>query len=249
MRTLKLTSPYLHGADVRHLQQGLVKHGYLKGQADASYGPLTAQGTFRAKYWLGYRVPDQSASSLLMDYLDGKKQTTKEMKARAAQRKKAKPKVPMREKAYKWLAAHEGDKEHPAGSNKIVWASTWYGLTGPWCAMAVTRAYVEAGSKGFVRGRRWAYVPYMVNAAHAGQDGLAITTDPKLGDIVTYDWEGGGSRGLADHVGLFVKWTSGRQQFQALEGNTSVGNDSNGGEVMRRNRNRSQVVAFIHCAR
>jgi hypothetical protein len=248
MRTLKLTSPFLRGDDVRRLQQGLVKHGYLKGAADGVYGPLTAQGVFRAKYWLGYRVPDQSASALLLSYLEGKK-TTPEMRKRASSRKRSKSKVPMRQKALNWLSAREGDKEHPAGSNKIVWASTWYGLTGPWCAMAVTRAYVEAGSKSFVRGRTYAYVPFIVNDAHHGRNGLALTRDPQPGDLVCFDWEMSRSS-VADHVGLFIRWTNrGKGEFESIEGNTSTSSNSNGGEVMKRRRTTSQVEAFVHCAR
>jgi hypothetical protein len=240
----------MRGDDVKRLQQGLVKHGYLKAQADGVYGPLSAQATYRAKYWLGYRVPDQSASGLLLSYLEGRK-TSAEMRKRAAQRKRAKPKLPMREKALRWLNGHIGDKEHPAGSNRIPWASEWYGLIGPWCAMAVTRAYVEAGSKSFARSRRYAYCPYIVNDAHAGRNGLALTRDPQPGDLVLFDWEGG--RSVADHIGLFRKWTNrGRGEFESVEGNTASsasGSQSNGGEVCVKQRRTPQVEVFVHVAR
>jgi hypothetical protein len=39
------------------------------------------------------------------------------------------------------------------------------------------------------------------------------------------------------------------RSFQAIEGNTGMGNDSNGGEVMRRQRLVSQVVAFVRVGR
>ena len=251
MRTLKLTSPYLHGEDVERLQRELHKDGYLKGAADGVYGPVTAQSVHRAKYWLGYRVPDQTASSLLLAYLDGTKKPDAKMRARTAQRKKAKPKVPLRQKALNWLIPHIGQTEHPAGSNKVPWASTWYGLIGPWCAMACTRAYVEAGSKTFKRGQRYAYVPYIVSDAHRGANGLALTRDPQPGDLVCFQWSGTSSE--ADHVGLFVRWLdSGHTSFESVEGNTSSdnsGSQSNGGGVFRRQRNRSQVQAFVHCSR
>jgi hypothetical protein len=71
---------------------------------------------------------------------------------------------------------------------------------------------------------------------------MAITTNPQPGDLVCFDWEG---NGVADHIGLYEKDLPG-SEFQTIEGNTSVGNNSNGGEVMRRKRNRSQVQAFVH---
>jgi peptidoglycan hydrolase-like protein with peptidoglycan-binding domain len=245
MRTLKLTSPMMRGDDVKRLQQGLIKRGYLKDQADSVYGNLTAQAVYRAKFWLGYRVPDQAASGLLLSYLEGK-ETTPEMKKRAAERKKAQSQIPMRQKALNYLNTKIGVKENPAGSNRVPFASEWYGLIGPWCAMAVTRAYVEAGSKGFAKGSRWAYVPYIVADAQHARNGLTLTRDPQPGDIVCFDWDGG----VADHVGLFRRWLNRAQgTFESVEGNTSVGNDSNGGEVMVRQRKTSQVEAFVHCAR
>jgi hypothetical protein len=108
--------------------------------------------------------------------------------------------------------------------------------------MAVTRAYVEAGSKSFKKGRRYAYVPYIVNDAHHGINNLAVTKTPQPGDLVCFDWEG---NGVADHVGLFARWVDGNN-FESVEGNTSTSNNSNGGEVMRRNRSRSMVRAFVH---
>lgn len=246
MRTLHLTSPYMHGNDVQTLQVELIKDGYLKDKPDAVFGPLTAQGVYRAKYWLGYAQAnlDQSAGDLLMSFLTGKKQQTSEMKARAAARKKQVLEVPLREKAYRWLAGHIGDKEHPPNSNRVSWASEWYGLIGPWCAMAVTRAYVEAGSKAFVRGQRYAYVPYIVNDAHAGRNNLALTKTPQQGDLVCFDWN---SDRVADHIGLFNRWTDGaKTQFESVEGNTAPANDSNGGQVMLRNRARNLVQAFVH---
>jgi peptidoglycan hydrolase-like protein with peptidoglycan-binding domain len=248
VRTLKVSSPYLRGDDVKRLQRNLVKHGYMRGQVDGEYGPLTAQGVYRAKYWLGYRVPDQSASSLLLNYLEGVKKPTPEMRKRTAQRKKAKPKLPLREKALREALKHIGVKESPSGSNKCRF-SAWYQLTGPWCAMFISYCYVAAGSTAFKKSQRYAYVPFIVNDAHRGTNNLVLTRDPQPGDIVCFDWEMS-SRSVADHVGLFVRWTNrGKGKFEAIEGNTSVGNDSNGGQVMRRDRETSQVEAFVHCAK
>jgi len=105
---------------------------------------------------------------------------------------------------------------------------------------------VKAGSKAFVKGQRYAYVPYIVNDARAGTNGLHVTRDPKPGDVVCFDWDGG----VADHVGLFQEWASvSKDAFRTVEGNTSQGNDSNGGEVMERNRTVAQVEAFVRVGR
>jgi len=248
MRTLSLTSPHMRGEDVKLLQARLIRHGYLKDKADGEYGVLTAQAVHRAKYWLGYRKPDQTAAQLLMDLLAGTRKPSPAMLARTRARKTAAKKKPLRLKALANLTRHLGEKEHPAGSNREKWSSLWYGLVGPWCAMAVTHAYVDAGSTAFRKGWRYAYVPFIVADARGGVNNLAVTKHPQPGDLVCYDWQRDGD---ADHVGLFEKWVAGAEgvEFQAIEGNTSVGNDSNGGEYMRRTRRVSQVQVFVHVAR
>jgi hypothetical protein len=55
---------------------------------------------------------------------------------------------------------------------------------------------------------------------------------------VIFDWDGG----LPDHVGIVVRAAGGA--LQTVEGNTGVGNDSNGGEVMRRQRRLGQAAGF-----
>jgi hypothetical protein len=127
-------------------------------------------------------------------------------------------------------------------------------MVGPWCAMFCTWCYelgakdVKEDSPTFIQGSRYAYVPYIVGDARGARYGLK-TVDPDQvmpGDLVCYDW---GWDGTYDHVGLFEKWTSGLSVFNAIEGNTSVDNDSNGGEVMRRTRNVSgQSTVFCRVA-
>jgi hypothetical protein len=143
-----------------------------------------------------------------------------------------------------------GYKESPAGSNMTKYGS-WYGPGwngSPWCAMAVSYWYEQAGqdvgkdSPTFIKGSRYAYVPYLVQDSRNNQHGLSVTGDPVAGDLVCYDWAGDGTY---DHVGLFEGWTSGRG-FTAIEGNTSTGDDSNGGEVMRRQRD-AAAQATVFC--
>ena len=142
--------------------------------------------------------------------------------------------------AKSWL----GYKESPPGSNASTFG-TWYGMPHePWCAMFVTYCYELAGpSPSFARGSKYAYCPYILDDAKAGRNGLSIG-EPRAGDLVLYDWQ----PDPVDHIGLFETWTGGRT-FQAIEGNTSTSNDSNGGQVMRRQRDAATTeVHFVRVA-
>lgn len=225
------------------LQVELQKRKYYEGAIDGVYGVLTAQAVYRAKYWLGYLKPDHVAGDLLFSYLEGKRKPNLAMRLLTQKRIQAQKKTkPMRIKALTNAVACLGQKERPANSNKVPWASEWYGVIGPWCAMAVSRWYVDAGSKVFKRGKYYSYVPSIVADAHAGRNSLAVTLNPEPGDLVCYDWN---KDKVADHIGLFESWDT-KPNFTAIEGNTALGNDSNGGEVMRRARNTSDVLTFVH---
>jgi hypothetical protein len=246
MRTMGLTSPHTQGNDVRQLQEALKARGYLQGGLDGEFGPDTARAVFRAKYWLGYRKPDQHASDLLMDYLNKKKEPTLVMKARIRSRKKIAAQTPIRIKmwneAQKWI----GTKENPFGSNRVRF-SLWYGLIGPWCAEFATWCGTIAGSKVFKRGSRYAYCPYIVSDARAGRNNLAITYRPLRGDLVLFDWD---NDGVADHIELFGKWLGvGGKEFGTVGGNTGHTNASNGGEVLPMKRSKSDVICFVHVGR
>lgn len=148
----------------------------------------------------------------------------------------------LRQAAYERALREIGVKEYPANSNQTPY-SNWYGQIGPWCAMFCTWAYEQVGnSPSFARGVSYAYVPYIVSDSRAKLNGLSLTSSPVAGDMVCYDWHGDG---VFDHVGLFEKWTGG-SSFSAIEGNTSTSSDSDGGEVMRRQRDaRSQSTLFV----
>jgi len=137
-----------------------------------------------------------------------------------------------------------GVKESPPDSNQVKYTS-WYGMVGPWCAMFMTWCFETnkiRESPSFVKGSRYSYVPYIVADARAGKNGLQTTDDPQAGDLVCYDWEWNGEY---DHVGIFERWT-GSGQFDAIEGNTSTSNNSNGGQVMRRTRKKGgQGTVFV----
>lgn len=142
----------------------------------------------------------------------------------------------------KWL----GTKENPFGSNRCKF-SDWYGMVGPWCAMFQTYCWETVAQNtgqdmpSFMRGVYYAYVPYILNDARVKTRGLSITTSPQPGDLVLYDWN---RNYVPDHIGIFESGNA--TSWVAIEGNTSTGNNSNGGEVMRRNRNiRDGLITFV----
>jgi peptidoglycan hydrolase-like protein with peptidoglycan-binding domain len=134
-----------------------------------------------------------------------------------------------------------GNKESPANSNRTKYGA-WYGLNGQkWCAIFVSWVYDHAGNPlGFIEsanGYQSCQGGYNFWKA-AGQ----LTANPNPGDIVLFDWDGDGH---CDHTGIFEAWKdASKTVFFSWEGNTSVGNNSDGGMVMRRERNRSVVRAF-----
>jgi hypothetical protein len=154
----------------------------------------------------------------------------------------------VRETALDLAVSELGVTEDPPGSNVCLY-SEWYGLIGPWCAMFATWCYDGAGpSPSFEpNAARYAYVPYIVADARGARYGLSVTSSPIPGDLVCYDWQGDGEY---DHVGLFEAWDDkGLGTFDAIEGNTSTSNDSNGGEVMRRRRStQGQSTVFVRVA-
>jgi len=134
-----------------------------------------------------------------------------------------------------------GQGEKPLNSNKTKYGK-WFGFDGvAWCGMFVSWCYASAGfplpkigfSKGFA-GCQTAVAYFKKNNQ--------ITTNPKSGDIVFYDFNGDGR---FDHTGIFVKWID-SNTFEAVEGNTAIGNDSNGGAVMRRSDRKKKNAIFVN---
>jgi CHAP domain len=267
MRTLAVTSPWMRGKDVETAQRILqganrYKEDYLNGPVDGTFGPESGRAARRAKWYMGY--PESTVKSdkngpiygdALNNYLTGKKKLPDAYENRRRARKNPALKSKIQEVALRNAIAKLGEMESPAGSNRVNWASEWYRLIGPWCAMAVTRWYVDAGSKAFRRGSAYAYCPYVVNDARRGSNHLSVTRNPVPGDLVLFDWAGDG---IADHIGLFEKWQDrSAGTFQSIEGNTSrddSGSQSNGGGCFRRGerpgrgdtRRTGNVQCFVH---
>jgi hypothetical protein len=238
---LHLTSPLMSGPDIAKIQQRLAALGFSPGVLDGQYGPTTAAAVSAF----------QKARKLKVDGVVG-------AATRAALR--AKPPAPVTpskppakpaaaspgEKALAEALKHIGDTEKPAGSNKNAYGK-WFGVDGvPWCNIFVSYCFkVGAGfvlASGF-KGQGCypngcTFVPTTEAWLRATGQWIGQSA-PSPGDIAIYNWDGG----APDHIGIVEEYLGGGK-FNAIEGNTSVGNDSNGGEVMRRLRYISQVDGF-----
>ncbi len=239
LRLLHLASPLMTGPDVKALQKLLNATGYGKGiDEDGEYGPMTAQAVYRAKFWLGFPRPSQLAGGNLNEYLSGGVKPDADMRKLVSQRKKAAKENTFRKQALKLAKGKIGTAETPVNIQEF---GQWYGMNGvPWCAIFVTWCFANGGSKSFARRSRWAYVPYVLNDAHAARNGLTVAKTPEAGDLVLYDWD---SDGVCDHIGIVEK----PSPLVTIEGNTSPTDNSNGGQVMRRtDRAASDIAAFVH---
>ena len=130
-----------------------------------------------------------------------------------------------------------GTTEVPLNSNKTKYG-VWFGLDGVhWCAIFVSWVYATAGKPIAWGGYRNGYAGCQTAYAYFKKN-LLLVTDPQPGDIVLFDWNGDKRY---DHTGIFVEWIS-KDKFKSIEGNTSLANDSNGGEVMERVRSKKVAI-------
>lgn len=256
---LVLASPYETGKLVKEAQKALSNSrfgDFYDGKIDGEYGELSAQATYRAKFWLGYPQNrlNQSYGTALHEFLTGNaKLSSDQAELRAKRQKQAKSK-PLAQKALARAITQIGVKEAPYGTNNVKYIRWWGNLEWghtvffAWCYVFVTWCFNQEGSKALdPRYARHRYCPFGVADARAGRNGLVLvsTAGVQPGNIVHFDWDGG----VSDHVGIFEKWIRKGSTFTAIEGNTSVGNNSNGGQVMRRERSISQVECFAKVTR
>jgi hypothetical protein len=245
----------MRGHDVELAQRAL-NHSRLgdfyDGPIDGVYGEHTANSARKAKEHLGYAKAgiDRHFDDRLLAYLQGDKHLTPAMRARrvarAKQRRQEKAAGNVFPKAEE-LGRHEvGTKESPPDSNRVKY-STWYGVIGSWCAMFVSWCMAKAGSKVFAQGRFVAYVPNLLASAHQGHGDMRVVSaeHARHCDRDLALWNFPGEDHHPNHVS-FVTRIDGNT-VHSLDGNTSeTGSQSNGGEVMYRERSISLVEAFVH---
>ena len=143
-------------------------------------------------------------------------------------------------------ASEVGVTESPANSNCVKYNDWYYGrrvrgAAYPWCAAFVSWVLAQAGA-GHLAARS-ASCPAIKSDAqrrgtyHAGFDGIAP------GDLVLYQFDRDAD---PDHIGI-VENVSG-SSIVAIEGNTSLTSNDNGGAVMRRTRSKGLIMGYVRPA-
>ena len=136
-----------------------------------------------------------------------------------------------------------GVTELPPGSNNVAFNTHYYGreVSGsayPWCAVFVWDIFRLAGlSELFYDGKKTASCAVVLAFART-TGGYVPPSELRRGDIVLYKFDR--TAAAANHIGIVTFADGGR--LRAIEGNTSAGNDSNGGAVMERERTLEYVV-------
>lgn len=244
---LILTTPYIKGQKVKDAQWLLKGNNRFKGLApfkdgivDGIYGPQSASATRSAKYWLGY--PRAALNGLfgqtLYEYLrpqhwrplpESYRERRNYRLAAAAQTKG--------QKALDFAINEIGNHEDPWGSNRQKYGS-WYGFNGvPWCAIFESYCFGHTGTPTY----HYAACLYIYLDAASNRNDLKLVWTPQRGDIVIYNLHGDPFA----HTAFFEKWVSQGSVFNDVGGNTGPINISNGGAVMRQERNVSQVSHYV----
>jgi hypothetical protein len=141
-----------------------------------------------------------------------------------------------------------GVKESPAGSNNVSFNTNYYGraVSGveyPWCATFLWDVFRLAGESAlFYGGGRTASCTALMN--YAKKNGAFHSADYRRGDLALFNWAG--KTDVAEHVGLITE--AGADVVLTIEGNTSLGDSSNGGEVMARVRSVGMLIGVYRPA-
>lgn len=146
----------------------------------------------------------------------------------------------------KLAKSYVGTKESPAYSNNVIFNTHYYGheVSGgnyAWCVVFVWDTFRMAGASNlFCDGKKTAWVDTVRDWAKS--KGLVVSKDQgRHGDLALFDWNHNGS---GDHIG-FIDAKNADGSYETCEGNTSVDNNSNGGEVQIRTRYPSEIMMII----
>jgi len=233
---LVVTSPLMRGKRVEETQRRLQAHGFPPGMIDGFYGVATASAVRRF----------QKARKIKVTGVVDARTTLELTKAPAARKPTVGAAASPGVRALVEARRHIGVKEKPKGSNRQQFGE-WFGLDGvPWCAIFVSYCFTVGAGVTLGKGHKgpgvWAkgmaYVPSVEAWLKADGSWIGRAT-PQPGDIAILNWDGG----VPDHIGI-VDEVNPDGSFTCVEGNTAVGDDSNGGAVMRRTRYIHQVNGF-----
>jgi peptidoglycan hydrolase-like protein with peptidoglycan-binding domain len=236
---------------VRQLQNLLQYLGYYSGGIDGDFGPLSKQATENFQRDFG---------GIAVDGIVGTK-TEKALKHAVAygmpglessaghETKTNEGLIEMTavEKILKTAVAEIGTKENPANSNRVKYNTEYYGndiasANRAWCCAFVWWVFKHAGySALFYDGKKCAGCTTLMNFYKSKNQ--IVTGNYKPGDLVFFQFD---SDDASDHIGIIERDNG--DTVVTIEGNTSAGNDSNGGEVMRRTRKKSLIMAVARPA-
>ena len=142
------------------------------------------------------------------------------------------------ETVLRLATAELGYTEQPADSNRTKYGA-WYGLDGqPWCMMFVQWIFDRAGAESLLPVKTASCTALMRAAQQAG---VWVSGGYRPGDVVIYDFSG--KKRQAQHCGIVEQANCG--SVVAIEGNTGVGDDANGGTVMRRTRKETVILGAV----
>ena len=198
MRLLEIRKPLMTGSDVRHLQRLLRGAGMKPGPFDGEFGPRTAAACNHYKWRIGYApgTCHPVAGGLLFEYLTGKRRPTARMRLRAAARRRKErqehaaqgKRRAMRLGALAIIKGEIGTQEQ--GENVIKYTRWWGWGAVAYCVIGISWAWIQAGSKAFRRGARWANTDAMLSDAKAGRNGLHLLDEPLPGCPGVIDFDG-----------------------------------------------------------
>ncbi|MBD5135257.1 MAG: CHAP domain-containing protein [Lachnospiraceae bacterium] len=133
-----------------------------------------------------------------------------------------------------------GVYESPPNSNNVKY-NTWYykravsGSSYPWCMVFCLWVYDQCKAK--LPGNSASCTQMMNDAKKAG---MFVTKNYQPGDLMLMDFQ---NKGTPQHCGIFDFEDS--FAYHTIEGNTSLGNDANGGMVMRRERRKTLIIGAV----
>jgi hypothetical protein len=234
-RSLHVTSPLTRGPDVLEIQHRLDDLGYAVGPIDGAYGVATASAVRAFQRDHGLTADGAVGPATRQALADAEPGDVP-----------ADEPSPIGLRALQEACRHIGTKESPPNSNRTLFGR-WFGIDGvKWCNVFVSYCYAVGAGYTLCAGYRGAgvyakgstYVP--TTEAWLRATGMWVgRATPQPGDIAIFNWDGG----VPDHIGIVERYL-GDGRFTSIEGNTSAGNDSDGGAVMRRTRSLTQVDGF-----
>ena len=248
---LRLVTPHMRGEKVRDAQWLMAGNNpftglatYKDGNLDGDYGPLSAQATKRAKYWLGYATSeiDTNFGQTIYEYLNGKlklpaNRANLRKRRMAAQERTDTPGL----RAFAEATKHIGYKEEPTHGRNDNMFGRWYGWNWvAWCAIFESYCFAHSGWNKY----HYASVEQIYWDARANKNNLYIVRTPKRGDIVGYHLHGDNYA----HTAFFDEMVS-SSTLRDLGGNTGPQDMSNGGMVMKQDRSTSIVRYYARVVR